>query len=85
MSGRVDAAVKAALAELNRQHQEDREGTPYVFDDDQVTSVGIDGRVDLVKVVEAILAASDRSEETLRKDGWTIVENGGSGTSVGGG
>lgn len=51
-----DQIVAAMVAELTRQANEDKAGTPY-FDGDNVREALIDGRVDLEALADAVLKA----------------------------
>lgn len=61
MDDRLERAVKAALAEMNRQNHEGGEGSVYVYEDADPRSVGVDGRMDLVAVIEAALKAAEET------------------------
>jgi len=53
----VASLVEAAVGELDRQAQEDREGAPYVDGDNGPADFLIDGRIDLEALALAIAAA----------------------------
>ena len=67
MGERLKRAVDAALAEMDRQYQEPSAwGGPYMFHADKdgnldPRDLGVDGNMDLVKVIEAALKAADES------------------------
>lgn len=65
MNERLQRAVSAALAELTRQSQEGGEGAVYVYEDSDPRSVGVDGRMDLVAVIEATLKAARETDSPL--------------------
>ena len=59
MSSIKDQAVAAVIAELQRQSDDGKPG-PYVDMDDPSDAV-IDGHVDLIALVEAVLASAERN------------------------
>jgi hypothetical protein len=66
----VERLALAAIAELERQYQSPRSSSgPYLYGDDPTTrqfdlrDVGVDGHVDLIALVEAILTAAEDGKE----------------------
>jgi hypothetical protein len=56
MSDVSETVAGAILAEMNRQCQEGPYPIgPYIYSDDDIRNVGIDGAADLVKVAEAAI------------------------------